>query len=266
MGKLRTLLKEFVGCLRWTTGNVEALRLFAALLRFHLAKKTARHDVLTCVQMKNPTSALSWPMQLRIFSGDLFILTEVFFDECYRLPPVITHIHPQLRLLDLGGNIGLTACYFLTTYPEAEVCSVEPDPENFSLLHQNISPFSARATAIRAAVGPHAGRGSLRPATAAHSISVDFSTHHGDVEVLTIGDILDRLSWDYVDVVKMDVEGSEWEIFNGPLNWLQRTKLLLVEFHGARPPYTLEPKLSKYGFTLHSPGALSGQWLAMRSC
>ncbi len=86
MGKLRTLLKEFVGCLRWTTGNAEALRLFAALLRFHLAKKTTSHDVLTCVQMKNPTSGLSWPMQLRIFSGDLFILTEVFFDECYRLP------------------------------------------------------------------------------------------------------------------------------------------------------------------------------------
>jgi FkbM family methyltransferase len=171
----------------------------------------------------------------------------------------------KLRFLDLGGNIGLTACYFLSTFPLAEVCSVEPDGENFTLLQTNVSQFAARARALRAAVGAHPGRASLRPAGAAHSVTVDLLNSQGDVNVLTVSDILDQLEWDQVDVVKMDIEGSEWDIFAGPLDWLQRVRLVLIEFHGERDPAELTPLFLKQGFQLHPPGTLSGQWLLKRA-
>jgi FkbM family methyltransferase len=178
---------------------------------------------------------------------------------------LLSHSGQPPRILDLGGNIGLTACYFLSTFPDAEVCSVEPDGENFTLLQKNVSQFAARARALRAAVGAHPGRASLRPAGAAHSVTVDLRNSQGDVNVLTVSDILDQLEWDQVDVVKMDIEGSEWDIFAGPLDWLQRVRLVLIEFHGERDPAELTPLFLKQGFQLYPPGTLSGQWLLKRA-
>jgi hypothetical protein len=87
MKKLRTVFRELKGCLKWTGNSWQALRLFFSLLQFHLAEKCDRRDVTTSIRIKNPLSKMSWQMRLRVYSGDLFILTEVFFDECYKLSP-----------------------------------------------------------------------------------------------------------------------------------------------------------------------------------
>lgn len=114
MSRLKTFFRELFGCLRWTAGTAEAMRLFVSLLRFHLAEKCDRRDVTTSIRIKNPLSKVSWQMRLRVYSGDLFILTEVFFDECYKLPPAALLSHPGQppRILDLGGNIGLLRVIF----------------------------------------------------------------------------------------------------------------------------------------------------------
>lgn len=117
-------MRELRGCARWAAGPLESARLFIALARFHLAAKSDKRDVVCDVMMRDPVTDTSFPLRVRVFSGDLFILTEVFFDECYRLPErraAKGEGQAPQRILDLGGNIGLSAAYFLARFPEAEV-------------------------------------------------------------------------------------------------------------------------------------------------
>ena len=54
---------------------------------------------------------------------------------------------------------------------------------------------------------------------------------------ITIGDILSNYKWDMVDVIKMDIEGSEKSVFetNSEI-WLPKTKILFVELHERKAP------------------------------
>lgn len=209
-------------------------------------------------------------MQLRVFSGDLFILTEVFFDECYRLPEeILLNITAPtpLRILDLGANIGLSTTYFLARHPSAEVFCVEPDPGNFKLLELNITFFQPRARLLRAAVSDRAGTGLILPASAAHSVTVQRveteSLPEGSSQLMTIAQILEICGWDFVDVIKMDIEGHEWPVFDTDLDWLSNCRCLLCEFHGQRDPNQLVQKIDALGFKVLPPEN-GTQWCFIR--
>ena len=51
------------------------------------------------------------------------------------------------------------------------------------------------------------------------------------VECVTISDFMRHRGLDRIDVLKMDVEGGEKEIFEHPEGWLDRVDLLVVELH-----------------------------------
>jgi hypothetical protein len=40
-----------------------------------------------------------------------------------------------------------------------------------------------------------------------------------------------------VDLLKMDIEGAETEVFSGPMHWLDRVSCIVAELH---PPFTFE--------------------------
>lgn len=238
---------------------------------FSLAAKSDKRDVLYDVVMRDPITATPFPLRVRVFSGDLFILTEVFFDECYRLPArraVDGEGQVPRRILDLGGNIGLSAAYFLARFPDVEVFPVEPDAGNFDLLQKNTAQFGNRARALRAAVSPRPGSGRIRPATAAHSLTVeaveDADTGEANFPLMTIPQILEQAGWDKVDVIKMDIEGFEWQVFDAGCDWLQRCDLLLCEFHGEREPRTLGAAAAAQGFRLVPPNSGS-QWAFLKT-
>ena len=56
------------------------------------------------------------------------------------------------RIIDCGANIGCSAFYLLSKYPDAELIAIEPDEGNFRLLQKNLEPFGERARALQAAV------------------------------------------------------------------------------------------------------------------
>lgn len=81
---------------------------------------------------------------------DLQILEDIFVNEEYESEAV-----PN-RILDLGGNIGLSATWFALRYPNAQIWVYEPGPDAFQVLIKNISSFP-KITAICAAVGDKDG-------------------------------------------------------------------------------------------------------------
>jgi hypothetical protein len=57
---------------------------------------------------------------------------------------------------------------------------------------------------------------------------------------------------DRIDILKLDIEGAELEIFSGPCEWLSKVAILLIELHDRVAPgcsLTFYSALARYDFT-----------------
>lgn len=151
---------------------------------------------------------------LRHRSRDVEIFDEIFRSKSYRPPAEVAarldaiRVQRPLRILDLGGNIGLFAIDALIHYPSAIIVSYEPDPTNLPVILDCIRLNPGSWTLVEAA------------ATAADGTVTFASGHYADSRVSDVGidvpavDILNCIA--RFDYVKMDIEGSEWAIFDDP--------------------------------------------------
>ena len=95
-----------------------------------------------------------YPIMLRGgASSDGAVFRQIFIEQEYR--PLYGTSDVE-SVLDLGANIGVSAIAFLTTFPNARVVAVEPDPENHRICSQNLAAYGTRARAILGAVNPRA--------------------------------------------------------------------------------------------------------------
>ena len=53
----------------------------------------------------------------------------------------------------------------------------------------------------------------------------------GKVRAVTIEELLKRTNADWVDLAKVDIEGSERELFSENTGWLERVGALVLELH-----------------------------------
>ncbi len=160
---------------------------------------------------------------------------------------------PRL-IVDGGANIGMSAIYFARRFPQATIVAVEPDPDNYALLRHNTRDFS-KVDCCQAGLWSAPGYLRIKDRSAdANSYQVEHTDHAGadTLEALSIGEILKKSGETTLDIVKLDIEGAEREIFQrGYESWLPHTKLLIVELHDRMVPgcsKALFEAVSKYDF------------------
>jgi FkbM family methyltransferase len=134
-------------------------------------------------------------------------------------------------ILDIGANIGLASLFFLRRYPRARVIAVEPDPDNFALARDNLRPFARRCTLVRGALWSHTTRLTLRPGAAPWATQV--VPGDGAVPAFSLDDLLARFGLPFVDLLKIDIEGAEEEVFRADHGAaLARVGCCAAELHG----------------------------------
>ena len=72
------------------------------------------------------------------------------------------------------------------------------------------------------------------------------------VDQVTVPDVLDRLGWPVVDLLKIDIEGYERVLFSRRNAWLNRVTRIIGEAHG-HVGYGIEQvraDLAPFGFTV----------------
>jgi len=68
---------------------------------------------------------------------------------------------------------------------------------------------------------------------------------------MTIHHIMEMAGFESIDVLKVDVEGAEVEIFKGNTDWLNRVGWLVIEFHdGSRKESNFDTLLSERGWKI----------------
>lgn len=157
-------------------------------------------------------------------------------------------------VVDLGANVGYATQYFLEAFPDAHIYAVEPDAENLAVFILNLGNED-RVSVTRGAVW-------------SESTALDLMTNFrdgkewayqtvesedGEVE----GHTLDEICPGEIDVLKMDIEGSEFEVFKNP-EFLKRVKVLGIEIHHeCGDAEIIYSALRKYGFSFCQIGEVT---------
>lgn len=177
------------------------------------------------------TPILGAPFSLRkdnLF--DFFTYEEVILRKSYDIPFPIS---PE-TIIDGGGNIGLTAAFWATRYPDAQIVTLEPDKGNFDMLLRNTAPYK-NIHPIMAGIWPRTGHLVVKDlGHGDNGLMVEETTEGtaGAVPAYSIGAILQKMGWPTVDLLKLDVEGSEKELFSEEYEqWLPKVRILIVEMH-----------------------------------
>ena len=159
----------------------------------------------------------------------LHSVQEIFIDEVYKFAPE----RSDPTIIDCGANIGLSAIYFKTRWPDAKLIAFEPDPSVFDLLQKNVKERNLAAVdAQNAAIwiddsklrfeveGALGGKLSDAAADGRQQI---------EVQAFRLRDLLDSP----VDFLKIDIEGAEYTVLRDCRDRLQNVRNLFVEYHAA---------------------------------
>jgi FkbM family methyltransferase len=170
------------------------------------------------------------PLIVRGDTTDPEVLWQVFV--LRRFDPLLKLVNwnPKL-IIDGGAYSGYSAALFASDFPQAKVVAVEPDASNFTVLCANaakgVKPLRAGIWGMTAnvkIVDPHVGKWGLQT-------EITSAVDPGAVPTVTIPEILESSGEASIDILKLNVEGAEKEIFSADCGWLADTRLLMVDLH-----------------------------------
>lgn len=157
-----------------------------------------------------------------IFGYDLPILYEIFTKDEYNLNNLI--LPHGAVVFDVGAHIGSFSVAVHDKYTDAVLIAFEPHPDNFAFLQKN-APF---ARCINKAIAGSAGTVHLGDHEASPSYALSDSGIA--VEAVTLGSHIAQVP--HVDLLKVDVEGAEREIFeNLEPDMLAKVDRIVMEIH-----------------------------------
>jgi FkbM family methyltransferase len=247
--RYRASVADFGRRLCWTYAH----RLPAALQRERI------------IGFRLPEPVGSIRLLLRANAGsDRFIYSEVFEHQCYRIPVA----RPPATILDLGANIGLSAIYLARCFPDAHLACVEPAPENLRLLSRNLELNGVEADVISAAVDAKDGKVWLERSSLDYGHKIAAAGNRPspalfEANAMSIQSILQRLNWNRIGLLKMDIEGHEKILLTRNSDWLHLVDTLCLELHDEFPASELMRVAKDFGFSppTRLPG---GIWLLAR--
>ena len=139
-------------------------------------------------------------------------------------------------IIDGGSNIGLSALYFMHSFPDAEIVCFEPDPRAFGMLVANLKnngfdKVRCFQTALSDRDGSVTFFSSPQGAGVGNTIKgnsyLDDKPERLEVRTQRLSPFMDRP----VDFLKLDIEGSEYEVFNEVGGLFERVRAAVIEVH-----------------------------------
>jgi FkbM family methyltransferase len=198
---------------------------------------------------------------LRHDVGDSYTFEEIFVSRSYALPErarraLSGEVH--LKVADLGANVGLFSLFLFGEYPDARIVAFEPDPENAAVAAacMDLNGRRGQWELVQACAGTRDGEvafASTRSGLSLVSPHVVDAAADGDITVST-RDVFPLLA--DVDLIKIDIEGGEWDLLSDPRFSALPARALALEYHPhlcpAPDPRTLVTALLRgAGWELH---------------
>ncbi|WP_170252670.1 FkbM family methyltransferase [Adhaeribacter aerolatus] len=177
------------------------------------------------LRLPNINSSIS----LRKGTSDSDAFYQVFVLNEYK----IDFIERPKVIIDGGANIGLFTVLMKNKFPEAKVISVEPDKDNFAMLQKNVANYNNvycenlglwnRKTKLKIYDKFEMGKWAM---------VVEESEAEGNIEAISIDELVCKYAINTIDILKLDIETSEKILFlDNYEGWLPKVKMIIIELH-----------------------------------
>jgi len=166
-----------------------------------------------------------------------FLFQEIWLRGIYSPPGF--EIRPGDVVIDVGANVGVFAAFAATRAPGVKVYAYEPFPGNIEWLQRNmneskLSNVNIRAQAMAGAQGERVLHVNPESWIVHSLVREDGGDGKQDISVkcLSLDEALDAEGIAHCDLLKLDCEGSEYEILQGcsPAA-LRRVRRIVGEYH-----------------------------------
>lgn len=165
--------------------------------------------------------------------GEVF--TQMFVDRQYN----IGFDEDVKVVVDLGGNNGMSAIYFNKRFPKARIYVLEPDKENFKILQKHVAGIE-NIIPINKAIWKENGTVNLSSGES-WAIRVDMEDGKNMAEAITMDSLMSTYGIDHIDILKIDIESGEKELFESSTSFLSKTRNVIIELHDWMRPGCAAP-------------------------
>jgi len=198
------------------------------------------------VKVKEPPvmhfrSGLELEMAPGGYGGYTILFQDLFIRRDYEPTPEFL-IRPDWTVLDIGANMGFFACPAAITAKQGRVVAVEPLGGYVDVLRRNVSRNKLQnVTVLHAAATATTGEqipmtvwytkfGELKTGTPKKKARVETQVASG----LSMVDIFEQGKIEHCDLMKMDIEGAEYALFDStPDHIWNKIDRVIMETHSA---------------------------------
>lgn len=154
----------------------------------------------------------------------------------------VNYAEPPKVIIDGGANIGLATLYLKNKYPDARIIAVEPEHSNFELLLKNTASYPD-VFCLKKGIWNKNCRLQIIDNGDGNASFITKELEENEmaddvINAITITGIMNQYDLQELDLVKLDIEGSERFVFEKNYEeWLSKTKEVIVEIHPYLHPH-----------------------------
>lgn len=158
----------------------------------------------------------------------IFMYKEIFENEIYKFKTSVEEPY----IIDGGANIGLASIYFKILFPTAKIVAFEPDDKIFNILKENIEVFGfSNVELIKKGLWNEDKTLTFKSEGADAGLIAEVDQINpgvnNKIEVTSLRNYLKRP----VDLLKLDIEGSETVVLSDIRNELKNVERIFIEYH-----------------------------------
>lgn len=186
------------------------------------------------------------PIFLRMGTADIGTFIQIFVNKEYEF---VTKYQPKI-IIDAGANIGLASIFFANKYPEAKIIAIEPEKNNYLMLEKNVEKYkniiplqsalwhkNESIRLIDTGLGTDSfitqknnETNSSFQGVLSHLVNKNSSVYY-HVPGMSMDKILKDYGLQEVDILKIDIEGAEVEVFKDTSSWIKKINSISIELH-----------------------------------
>ena len=184
------------------------------------------------------------PIRFQVSSSLYLVFKEIFMVDVYEIDELVKSLPKRPVVIDVGANAGFFDIQLLSKIQEAVIYAYEPMPANVKTLRRTLeqNPDLQRSIQIfqMAVTGKPLDELDLYAEAEENSqvVASRFSgfnennTHKITVPCITLTDIIQGNDLQTIDLLKLDCEGSEYDIiYHTPADLIKRIRKMSVEVH-----------------------------------
>lgn len=195
---------------------------------------------------KRPLQFITRPLtiQFEVQQALYPVFKEIFMEDVYSISSVVKAISSSPVIVDIGANAGFFDILLLSKVADAKIYAYEPLPDNTKQIQKLFSqnPHLRDKLFISEVAVTGTEKHSIdlyveaKPeSSVVASIFADFDPRNSakiSVQCITLKEIILNNDLQTIDVMKIDCEGSEYDIlYNTDPALIRRAKMLLIEVH-----------------------------------